>query len=195
MFKKVMLVALATVVLAPLANADSVRYGYRLDDTSSTDGFDQNAFMIDYMHQTKIENFRVGVGFRRIERDRDNRLTNRYQLKFQNRNIMGVDGLHLGYQIGTKERSKKEMTEYGQVQLQYGRRFNDGASKIGWKTAYVYREGIFSGDKSTVYYHGPRFQLTYRHSWLWRSSIQFDHQNRTDGETRNRIAYRIQRNF
>ena len=50
MFKKAMLVVLATVVLAPLANADSVRYGYRLDDTSSTDGFDQNAFMIDYMH-------------------------------------------------------------------------------------------------------------------------------------------------
>ena len=86
MFKKVMLVALATVLLAPLANADQVRYGYRLDDTSSTDGFDQNAFMIDYMHDVS-ENFRVGLGFRRIERDSDNRLTNRYQLRFQNRNI------------------------------------------------------------------------------------------------------------
>jgi hypothetical protein len=195
MFKKIMLVALATVVLAPLANADSVRYGYRLDNTSGQDGWDQNSFQIDYMHQTKIENFRVGLGFRRGERVKDNRLTNRYQLRFQNRNLMGVDGFHLSYQIGTKERSKKDMTEYGQVQLQYGQRFKDGGSNFGYKVAYVYREGIFSGDKSTDYYHGPRFQLTYRHSWLWRSSIQFDHQNRTDGETRNRIGYRIQRNF
>ena len=50
MFKKVMLVALATVLLAPLANADQVRYGYRLDDTSSTDGFDQNAFIEFTLH-------------------------------------------------------------------------------------------------------------------------------------------------
>ena len=194
MFKKVMLVALATVLLAPLANADQVRYGYRLDDTSSTDGFDQNAFMIDYMHDVS-ENFRVGLGFRRIERDSDNRLTNRYQLKFQNRNILGVDGFHLAYQIGTKERTKKEMTEYGQVQLQYGQRFDGGASNFGWQVAYVYREGILSGDKSTDYYHGPRFQLNYRHSWLWRSSVQVDHFDKGDGVTRNRIAYRIQRNF
>ena len=108
---------------------------------------------------------------------------------------MGVEGLHFAYQIGTKERTKKEMTEYGQVQLQYGQRFDGGASNLGWQVAYVYREGILSGDKSTDYYHGPRFQLNYRHSWLWRSSVQVDHFDKGDGVTRNRIAYRIQRNF
>jgi len=181
-----------SIVLAPLANADSIRYGYRLDNSSNTDGFYQNAFMIDYMHQTKIKNFRVGLGFRRIERDKDNRLTNRYQLRFQNRNIAGLKGLHLAYQIGTKERTGKDMTEYGQVQLQYSKRFTD--SNIKWKVAYVYREGIFSGNKSTDYYQGPRLGFSYKMD-NYEPSIQLDYYDQGDGKTRNRIGFRIKRNF
>lgn len=187
-----MLVALATVMLAPLANADSVRYGYRLDNTSDSDAsFDQNAFMVDYMHDVS-KDFKVGLGFRRIERDKDNRLTNRYQVKFQNRNIAGVKGLHLSYQIGTKERTGKDMTEYGQVQVQYGQRFTD--SNIGWQVAYVYREGMFSGDKSTDYFHGPRLGFSYKMG-NYQPSIQLDHFDLGDGKSRNRIGFRIQRNF
>lgn len=162
MFKKV-LVALVLVVLAPTAFADSFQLGYRFDNTETSSSWDQNALHVDWMHDLKsVENVRVGFGFRRIQRNSDNRLTNRFKLKSQFRHIGGVQGLHYGLILGTKERTDKPTTQYVQTQLSYGKKF--AGTDFGWQVAYFYREGIIDATKYDDHFHGPRVQFNWKAS-------------------------------
>jgi hypothetical protein len=159
MLKRVLGVFTLLVSLSSTVYADTIQVGVRADDTVTKPGIDQNAFAVDYMHVLS-KNVRVGLGFRRIQRDSDNRLTNRFKLRSQFRNLGGIKGFHSQLILGTKERTNSPTTQYIQTQLQYGRRFTN--SKFGWQVAYIYRQGVIDANKYDDYFHGPRMQLNYK---------------------------------
>ena len=182
MFKK-MIAILALVSIGATAYAeDKVELGYRYDDQRNSP-LTQHAITVDW--QTKVtDNLTMGLGLRAIERDNDNRLTNRYMVKF------GYDYklFYFNTNIGQKHQSLKPSTEFFDLETGVKYKVNDD---IQVKVGYAYREGF--GGRVEDYHQGPRVAVKYKLDPRWAVNFKYDYFDFGAGVKRDRYGISIEK--
>jgi predicted porin len=186
MFKKIFAVTALMIAGTTALAEDRLSFGLRHDDFVGSDTT-QHAVAINYDHKLN-DKFSIGLGYRMIERNtndkNNNRLTNRYMLRL-NYNVN--DYLYLNSAVGSKNQSLKASSEFWQVETGVKYRLNpDWQVRVG----YAYREG-FNG-KEDDYFEGPRLRLQYRLNQRWNVSVTHDWYKFLN-EDRNRIGVQFQK--
>lgn len=200
MFKK-MLAAVAIVATITTAHAeDRISLGYRVDSfgapkvacaaTARCRENNQTNYIINYDSRVN-DKLQVGLGLQLSELNTyvastNNRLTNRYMLRF------GYDFnkyVYLNGVIGSKKTSSQPSTEFWNAEAGVKYRIND---KWQVRAGYWYREG-FKGP-ATDYEIGPTFRVQYTINPRYNVALTYDDFKFTN-ENRQRIGIQLQKRF
>ena len=182
MFKKMIAILVIMIAGTSAYAEDKIELGYRYDDQRNTTN-DQYATTLDW--QTKINNnFSWGLGFINIQREQDNRITNRYNLKLN----YDYNMLYVNSALGQKHQSLKPSTEYWQIETGIKYMVND---VVQVKVGYIYREGF--GGRDVDYFEGPRVAVKYKLDPRWAVNFKYDYFDFGSGVKRDRYGISIEK--